>query len=110
MDPLFSTRSHTTCSVAGGDGLAFVLQRDPLGADAVGFAGAHMGYGGLKNSLAVSSRPTRLENDSKPRAYRDLVSRRFHSLLAACAPAPDPSRRYVGALDQCRGCYDVGTG
>lgn len=54
-DPLFSRRLHSTCSVRGGDGLAFVLHRDPREADAVGGAGADMGYGGLRNSLAVSS-------------------------------------------------------
>ena len=55
MDPLFSARLHSTCSVRGGDGLAFVLHRDPRGVDAVGEAGADMGYGGLKDSLAVST-------------------------------------------------------
>lgn len=53
-DPLFSRRLHSTCSVRGGDGLAFVLHRDPAEAEAVGGAGADMGYGGLRDSLAVS--------------------------------------------------------
>eukprot|EP00752_Nemacystus_decipiens_P015593 g13916.t1 len=52
-DPLFSRRVHTTCSVRGGDGLAFVLHRNPREANAVGGTGAEMGYGGLRNSLAV---------------------------------------------------------
>ncbi|CAM9964606.1 unnamed protein product, partial [Pylaiella littoralis] len=52
-DPLFSRRLHSTCSVRGGDGLAFVLHRDPREAEAVGGVGADMGYGGLRDSLAV---------------------------------------------------------
>ncbi|CAM9370870.1 unnamed protein product [Ectocarpus sp. 8 AP-2014] len=52
-DPLFSRRLHSTCSVRGGDGLAFVVHRDPAEAEAVGGAGADMGYGGLRDSLAV---------------------------------------------------------
>lgn len=54
MDPLFSRQLHTTCSLDGGDGLAFVLHRDPREAAAVGSPGAEMGYGGLRDSLAVS--------------------------------------------------------
>lgn len=52
-DPLFSRQLHTSCSVHGGDGLAFVLHRDPAGASAVGSSGTEMGYGGLKDSLSV---------------------------------------------------------
>ncbi|CAM9157676.1 unnamed protein product [Laminaria digitata] len=52
-DPLFSRRLHSTCSVQGGDGLAFVLHRDPREEEAVGGTGADIGYGGLMNSLAV---------------------------------------------------------
>lgn len=52
-DPLFSTNLHKTCSVRGGDGLAFVIQLDGRGLDAVGGPGADMGYGGIVNSLAV---------------------------------------------------------
>ncbi|CAM9610828.1 unnamed protein product, partial [Hapterophycus canaliculatus] len=52
-DPLFSRRLHSTCSVGGGDGLAFVLHRDPQETDAVGGTGAEMGYGGLMDSIAV---------------------------------------------------------
>ncbi|CAN0485445.1 unnamed protein product, partial [Phaeothamnion confervicola] len=52
-DPDFSLMQHKSCSVRGGDGLAFVLQRDPRGAAAVGGTGAQLGYGGIAESLAV---------------------------------------------------------
>lgn len=67
MDPLFSTRVHATCSVRGGDGLAFVLHRDPRGIDAVGGPGANMGYGGLIDSLAVSA-------SDFPSTYKKVVN------------------------------------
>ncbi|CAM9566805.1 unnamed protein product, partial [Discosporangium mesarthrocarpum] len=53
MDPFFSRHMHTTCSVRGGDGIAFVVHRDPGGDTALGTEGGELGYGGLKDSLAV---------------------------------------------------------
>ncbi|CAM9212124.1 unnamed protein product, partial [Choristocarpus tenellus] len=53
MDPFFSRNMHTTCSIRGGDGLAFVLHGDPRGDSALGIVGGEMGYGGLLNSMAV---------------------------------------------------------
>src|SRR5262249_28680944 len=38
-------------NAAGADGLAFVLQNDPLGADAVGGTGGNYGAIGIKNGL-----------------------------------------------------------
>mmetsp|Transcript_50522 Transcript_50522/g.73890 ORF Transcript_50522/g.73890 Transcript_50522/m.73890 type:complete len:450 (+) Transcript_50522:62-1411(+) len=52
-DPDFSLTHHKTCSVHGGDGLAFVLQGDRDRAAALGRSGGQLGYGGIKNSLAV---------------------------------------------------------
>ncbi len=40
--------------VAGGDGFAFVLERDPRGGRALGGNGAELGYGGISDSAAVA--------------------------------------------------------
>jgi hypothetical protein len=53
-DQYFSQMHHTTCSVRGGDGFAFVVQRDPDGINALGQDGGQMGFGGIENSLAVA--------------------------------------------------------
>ncbi len=53
-DQYFSQLHHTTCSVRGGDGFAFVLQRDPELLNSVGANGGQMGFGGLMNSIAVA--------------------------------------------------------
>ena len=53
-DQYFSVKHHRTCSVHGGDGLAFVVHNDPNATHAVGAVGGHMGYGGIRNSLAVA--------------------------------------------------------
>lgn len=53
MDPSFGLNHHTSCSVHGGDGLAFVIHGDPLGASAIGGKGVDLGYGGIENGLAV---------------------------------------------------------
>lgn len=52
-DAAFGTASHRTCSVAGGDGLAFVLHGDGNGSAALGGGGGGLGYDGLRNALAV---------------------------------------------------------
>ncbi|KAJ8610103.1 hypothetical protein CTAYLR_007074 [Chrysophaeum taylorii] len=41
------------CAVAGGDGLAFVVHVDPNGTKALGAGGGHLGYSGIRASLAV---------------------------------------------------------
>jgi hypothetical protein len=41
-------------NVKGADGAAFVLQNDPLGADALGRAGGSYGASGLKNGLGIA--------------------------------------------------------
>ena len=53
MDPGFGLKHHTTCSVHGGDGLAFVIHGDPDGPSSIGGNGAELGYGGIENGLAV---------------------------------------------------------
>eukprot|EP01084_Bolivina_argentea_P241902 405946_1 len=52
-DPHFSPILHTTCSMSGGDGFAFVIHNDPSGIEALGEEGASMGYGGLRSSIAI---------------------------------------------------------
>ena len=53
-DNYFSKNHYTTCSVRGADGFAFVVQRDPNTTKIVGNYGGQMGFGGIKNSLAVA--------------------------------------------------------
>jgi len=52
-DPAFSTQLYESCATHGGDGLAFVLHRDPKGTEALGSDGRGLGYEGISNSLAV---------------------------------------------------------
>jgi hypothetical protein len=53
-DQYFSLIDHRTCNVHGGDGFAFVIQNDPNGTFALGGNGEQMGFGGIKNSLAIA--------------------------------------------------------
>ena len=53
-DQYFSVKHHKTCSVHGGDGIAFVIHNDPNATHALGDVGGHMGFGGIKNSLAIA--------------------------------------------------------
>lgn len=52
-DRNFNTLHHQSCMVHGADGFAFVLHSDPGGFTVVGNGGKHMGYGGLRKSIAV---------------------------------------------------------
>ena len=53
-DASFGTASHTACTVAGGDGLAFVVHGDPsVGSAALGEGGGGLGYAGLPRAVAV---------------------------------------------------------
>lgn len=49
----FSTLSHESCVVHGGDGFAFVIHVDENRALSVGRNGEGLGYQGIKNSIAV---------------------------------------------------------
>lgn len=53
-DQYFSLVNHKTCNVHGGDGFAFVIQNDPSTTFALGGNGGQMGFGGIKNSLAIA--------------------------------------------------------
>lgn len=44
---------YESCATHGGDGFAFVLQRDPNGTAALGAGGRGLGYEGIANSVAV---------------------------------------------------------
>ena len=53
-DATFGTASHAACTVAGGDGLAFVVHGDPaVGSAALGEGGGGLGYAGLPRAVAV---------------------------------------------------------
>ena len=52
-DPAFSLKLYQSCAVHGGDGFAFVLHSDEGDAFAIGQGANQMGYGGLRNSLAI---------------------------------------------------------
>lgn len=49
----FGTATRRACALAGGDGLAFVVHRDPSGAGAVGGAGGGLGAEGLRAAVVV---------------------------------------------------------
>lgn len=51
-DSSFGTQSHRSCSIRGGDGLAFLLHSDANGSAAIGAGGSGMGYAGIRNGIA----------------------------------------------------------
>ena len=53
VDKAYSTEKHKACAVRGGDGFAFVIHGDPEEANAMGGDGEQLGYGGIRNSLAI---------------------------------------------------------
>lgn len=53
IDKAYSTKQHRACAVHGGDGFAFVIHGAPEEAAALGGDGEQLGYGGIRNSLAV---------------------------------------------------------
>lgn len=53
IDKAYSTKQHRSCAVHGGDGFAFVIHGAPEEATALGGDGEQLGYGGIRNSLAV---------------------------------------------------------
>lgn len=53
-DQYFSQFHHRSCSVRGADGFAFVIHYDHNGTEnSIGGVGGNLGYGGMKNSLAI---------------------------------------------------------
>lgn len=55
VDQYFSLQHHRTCSVHGGDGFAFVIQRNGNNSlTSLGEVGGQMGFGGIPNSLAIA--------------------------------------------------------
>lgn len=52
-DAASAADSYRTCSVAGGDGFAFVIHGDPKGKTALGESGSGIGYAGLVNAFAI---------------------------------------------------------
>lgn len=53
LDPSFSSQHYQSCAVHGGDGFAFVIHSDPNATLAIGKDGQDLGYGGMKNALAI---------------------------------------------------------
>ena len=52
-DNAFSTEQHKSCALHGGDGFAFVIHGAPEEANSIGGDGEQLGYGGIRNSLAI---------------------------------------------------------
>jgi len=52
-DQTFSLKQYKSCSVHGGDGFSFVIHGDANDADALGDGAEQLGYGGLRNSIAI---------------------------------------------------------
>lgn len=53
IDPMTLEEQYKSCSVHGGDGFAFVIHADERGFDAIGKDGQQLGFGGIRNSLAI---------------------------------------------------------
>jgi hypothetical protein len=53
-DQYFTMIHHTSCSIRGADGFAFVIQNSKAGTSAIGGFGGQMGFGGIDNSLAIA--------------------------------------------------------
>ena len=53
VDPMVFQKTYKSCALHGGDGFAFVIHSDEAGTSAIGGDGQEMGYGGIRNSLAV---------------------------------------------------------
>lgn len=60
----FSFRMGGGSGSAGADGMAFLLQNAPSGADALGPAGGYLGYDGINKSVAVEFDTYKNANDS----------------------------------------------
>jgi len=75
VDPSFSLERHKSCAVHGGDGFAFVIHSDPNATSALGKNGQDIGYGGMKNALAIEfdmwTNVGRIDNDD---FFEDHVS------------------------------------
>eukprot|EP00939_MAST-03C_sp_MAST-3C-sp1_P004896 g4896.t1 len=52
-DRNFGLKQYKACTVHGGDGFAFVLHGDTSGVNALGGGAKQIGYGGIRNSVAV---------------------------------------------------------
>ena len=53
FEKVYSKLHHMSCAVHGGDGFAFVAHGDDNGSRSLGSDGQELGYGGIRNSLAV---------------------------------------------------------
>ncbi|KAL3757138.1 hypothetical protein ACHAWU_002977 [Discostella pseudostelligera] len=75
VDRYFSRDLHRSCAVHGGDGFAFVIHGDPVGASALGGDGEHLGYGGISNSLAVEFDTwTNVDTQQSDDVFQDHIS------------------------------------
>jgi hypothetical protein len=53
-DQYFTMIHHTSCSIRGADGFAFVIQNSVNGTHSIGGRGGQMGFAGIENSLAIA--------------------------------------------------------
>jgi hypothetical protein len=73
-DPTFSTAMYESCTVHGGDGFAFVIQRDDDETEALGTSGNGLGYEGIRNSVAVEFDTWFNPEDNATIGGTDLIS------------------------------------
>ena len=88
-----SLKHHRSCSVHGGDGLAFVIHSDKAGAHALGSDGQGLGYAGISNSLAIEfDMWTNVNTQGSDDFFFDHIS--IHS--ASIGPNSDHSSTKLG--------------
>ncbi len=101
-DATFGAASHRACTVAGGDGLAFVLHGDArAGSGALGAGGGGLGYSGLTNALAVEFDTWyNAEGASSASASGDLP---YDHVAVQAAPALPGAQVTAGTLTRISG-------
>ena len=72
------------CVVQGGDGFAFVIHGDDNKTDAIGRTGGDIGYGGIRNSIAIEF-DTWQNADPSDIIWDHVTYVRFHRMLTTVA-------------------------
>lgn len=81
-----SKMHHMSCAVHGGDGFAFVIHGDNNGPRSLGSDGKEIGYGGIRNSLAIEfDMWANVESEGSDDMFYDHVSIHSASLNANSA-------------------------
>jgi len=93
VDVYSSLKHYRSCSVHGGDGLAFVIHSDKAAAHAIGSDGQGLGYAGISNSLAIEfDMWTNVDTQGSDDIFYDHIS--IHS--ASTGKNSDQSRTKLG--------------